>query len=76
MTGALSTFVENGASGATSTATCPDGDVATGGGFSSGLVMASSPVGGSTSTPPTGWQAIAEEGSVVAYVVCAPGEPV
>jgi hypothetical protein len=74
--GIVGTVVESGASGVTSTATCPIGDIATGGGSNSGEVTGSFPVGGNGSTAPSGWQAVLVQpgpGAVVAFVVCAPG---
>jgi hypothetical protein len=77
-TGTFGTVVDVGASGAVSTATCPLGDEAAGGGWNGGnTAQTSFPVGGSPTSAPTGWQASSSAvGGVVAYVVCAPGAPV
>ena len=73
--GTVGEVVESGASGATSDASCPVGDVLTGGGYDGNGAQASFPTGGSPSTPPTGWQAqilTGTLGGVVAYAICAP----
>lgn len=58
------------------TVNCDTGDVATGGGASvtNGNLSATYPIGGTTDTPPTGWQAIQTAGNpdnITVYVVCA-----
>ncbi|WP_243437156.1 hypothetical protein [Streptomyces sp. FH025] len=61
----------------TATATCPAGKFAVGGGFQglSADIASSLPVGGSATTPATGWQVntlVLPLTEVTAFAVCAP----